>query len=186
MMKTSQKTTLLCYSALMCALIIVSTLFFKFSLPGTDILITTQVFFILLCGHILPIRYCFYTIGAYILIGLLGVPVFSAVCGPAVLATPSFGYLLGFPFGAAAIAFSRKRLSRLKYGDYLTSFIGLIVIYLIALPYIAVLKGAFLAAPVPFGTLMTAYCFAFLPLDILKAVLAALVGGRLRKILRLA
>lgn len=182
----TQKTTLLCYSALMCALIIVSTLWLKFSLPGTDVLVTTQVFFILLCGQLLPVRYCLYTIGVYLLIGLCGVPVFSAVAGPAVLATPSFGYLLGFPLGAMAAALCRERLKMKKGNDLIASLIGLAVIYVVALSYIAVLKGVVMAAPVPFGTLMTAYFLAFLPLDLVKAVLASLLGARLRKILRLS
>ena len=39
---------LLCYSALMCTLIIVSTLWIRFPIPGTDVMFTTQVFFVLL------------------------------------------------------------------------------------------------------------------------------------------
>ena len=181
-----QKTVLLCYSSLMCALIIVSTLWLKFSLPGTDMMVTTQVFFILLCGQILPSRYCLYTIGAYVLIGLCGVPVFSAAAGPAVIATPSFGYLLGFPFAAMTTARLRVGLKQKKGSDLFASLAGLAVLYGIALSYIAFLKGVVLAAPLPFATLATAYFLAFLPLDICKAVLAAFLGKRLRAILRLS
>ena len=81
---------LLCYSALMCALIIVSTLWIRFPIPGTDVMFTTQVFFVLLCGQLLPPRYCLYTLLLYVGMGLAGVPVFSSICGPAVLSTPSF------------------------------------------------------------------------------------------------
>ena len=38
-----------------------------------------------------------------------------------------------------------------------------------------------LNAPVSLGVLLSAYCFAFLPLDIVKALLAAALAGRLRK-----
>lgn len=183
---TKSKTTLLTYSALMCSLIIVSTLWLKFTIPGTDVLVTSQVFFILLCGQILPAKYCVYTIGAYIFIGLMGVPVFSATAGPAVIAMPTFGYLLGFPFAAVAVSQLRKTLSGIKAGSYIASMTGIVVNYVIALSYIAVLKGIFLGAPVPFSVLMTAYCFAFLPLDIAKGILAAFIGDRLRKVLKLA
>lgn len=72
----TKQVRLLTYSALMCALIIVSTLWLKFSIPGTDMMVTTQVFFVLLCGFLLPPKYCLYTLGAYLLLGLIGLPFF--------------------------------------------------------------------------------------------------------------
>lgn len=176
------KTLTLCYSALMCALLIVSTLWFKFTLPGTDVLVTTQIFFVLLCGQLLPVRHCFYAIGLYLAIGLMGVPVFSAASGPAVLATPSFGYLLGFPFGAMLTSRVNEKMRGHKSAPWIASLLGLLVIYGVALAYIALLKGAFLAAPLPFSTLLSSYCLVFLPMDFIKAILAAALGKRLRKL----
>ena len=40
--------------------------------------------------------------------------------------------------------------------------------------------GAFLSAPVPFSVLMYSYVLVFLPLDLVKAFLAGLLGRRLR------
>lgn len=182
----TRQVRLLTLSALMCTLIIVSTLWIKFTIPGTDVMFSSQVFFVLLCGLLLPPRYCFYTLGAYLLLGLIGLPVFTATVGPAVIATPSFGYLVAFPFEAAAASVAAGRLADKKWGRYAAVLIGVVVSYAIALPYVAVLKGVYLNAPVPFGVLLSAYCFAFLPLDIVKAVLAALLAGRLEKPLDLA
>ena len=182
MTETTRKMT---YSALMCALIIVSTLWLKFPIPGTDVLFTTQVFFILLCGQLLPPRYCFFAIGAYLFLGLIGLPVFSATQGIAVILTPSFGYLLSFPFAAGAVSAVRNKLPSQFIARIIASCIGIVVMYLIALSYIAVLRGVYLAAPVPIGTLLASYCFAFLPLDIVKGVLAALLSAKLEHPLRL-
>lgn len=55
----TRQVRLLTLSALMCALIIVSTLWLKFTIPGTDVMFSSQVFFVLLCGLLLPPRYCF-------------------------------------------------------------------------------------------------------------------------------
>ena len=55
------------------------------------------------------------------------------------------------------------------------------VSYLVALPYVAVLKGVYLNAPVPLEVLLSAYCLAFLPLDLVKAALAAALAGRLER-----
>ena len=168
---------LLCYSALMCALIIVSTLWIRFPIPGTDVMFTTQVFFVLLCGQLLPPRYCLYTLLLYVGMGLAGVP--------AVLSTPSFGYLLGFIVAAPAEAFFRQKMQKKQSRDFLAALLGIVVIYAVALPYVAILKGAFLSAPVPFSVLMYSYFLVFLPLDLVKAFLAGLLGRRLRIALRM-
>ena len=116
----------------------------------------------LLCGLLLPPRYCFYTLGAYLLLGLAGLPVFTATVGPAVIATPSFGYLIAFPFEAAVTSAAAGRLVNQKGGRYISVLIGVAVSYVIALPYVALLKGVYLNAPVSLGVLLSAYCFAFL------------------------
>lgn len=173
----TKQVRLLTLSALMCTLIIVSTLWIKFTIPGTDVMFSTQVFFVLLCGLLLPPRYCFYTLGAYLLLGLIGLPVFTATVGPAVIATPSFGYLIAFPFEAAVTSAAASRLADKKWGRYAAVLIGVVVSYVIALPYVAVLKGVYLNAPVPLGVLLSTYCFAFLPLDIVKGHSGRPAGG---------
>lgn len=170
-------------SALMCALIMAATLWFKFTIPGTGVMVTLQVFFVLLTGLLLPPNYCFFTLGAYLMLGLMGLPVFSSVCGPAVLATPSFGYLLGFPFAAAGVSACNSLLLRWKWHRYAAASLGVLINYAVALPYIAVLNGAFFHAPLDISTLFNAYCFAFLPLDIVKALLAATLAAKLDKAL---
>ena len=177
----NEKTKQLAYAALMCTMIIVSTLWLKFPIPGTDVLFTTQVFFILLCGQLLPPRYCFLSIGAYVLLGLVGLPVFSAVQGIGVIATPSFGYLLSFPFAAAAVSTIKSRFKGKKGARLYSSLIGIAVMYSIALPYIAILRNLYLSAPIPLTTLLSSYCLAFLPMDIIKGILAALFSARLEK-----
>ncbi len=175
-----KQTRLLTYSALMCALIIISTLFIKFTIPGTDILFTTQVFFILLCGQVLPPKYCIYSICTYLFLGLVGLPVFSAVSGLMVLITPSFGYLLGFPIAAAVEASLLRRRHLLKH-RLAASFLSLLTLYAAALCYIAALSSLYMKTPIGFDKLMSAYCLAFLPFDLVKAVLAAYAGSRLEK-----
>lgn len=159
-----------CLAALLCTVLIVSTLLLRFTIPGTTVLVTTQLFFVLLYGLLFPAKLALSAIGVYILLGLAGLPIFSGVTGPAVLFTPSFGYLLGFLFAAFCCAWVKKRTN--KYWP--AASVGLISFYLIALPCIALV--------VPVQTLspfLMAYCVPFLPLDILKTILAVAVARRL-------
>ena len=54
-------TMRLCHCALLCALIILSKPLFRFTIPGTDVMVTLQTLFVLLCGQLLPVCYCLYT-----------------------------------------------------------------------------------------------------------------------------
>lgn len=172
-------TAMMCYCALFCALIIVSTLLFRFTIPGTDVMITLQVLFVLLCGQVLPPKYCLYTTGTYLLAGLVGLPVFSAVNGPAALSTPSFGYLLGFPAAACVCALVRMHTGSKKGSRYLASFCGTGIMYVVATLYILLLSQVLLQNTLSVKELLTSYVLVFLPLDILKACVAAWLGCRM-------
>lgn len=181
----SGRIELLCYSALLCALIVVSTLWLRFPVPGTDTLLTTQTFFVLLCGQLLPPRYCLYTLLLYVLMGTLGLPAFSGVCGPGVIATPSFGYLLGFIVAAPLEAWLLKKSPKTSFRAILAALISLLAVYAVALPYILFLNEFVTSKSVPFFAVATGYFLIFLPPDLAKALLAVWAGRRMRKILRL-
>lgn len=173
------RTIRLCYCALMCALIILSTQLFRFTIPGTDVMITLQVFFVLLCGQLLPPRYCLYILGLYLIAGIVGLPVFSALNGPAVFSTPSAGYLIGFTPAACICSLIRRKANGKRY---FASLIGLVILYFIALLYLVILSQVFTAVSIGMTTLVTQYCLLFLPLDIVKAIAAAWMGHRLSRI----
>lgn len=175
-------TPMICCCALFCALIIVSTLLFRFTIPGTDVMVTLQVFFVLLCGQMLTPKYCLYTTGAYLLAGLIGLPVFSAVNGPAVVATPSFGYLLAFPAAAAVCSFVRILTDRKKGSRYLASFCGIVVMYGIAVLYILLLSRVLMNTAFAAGQLVSSYLLIFLPLDLAKGWAAAWLSRHLKNL----
>lgn len=184
-MQKSRSIRHFCLSALMCALLIVSTLLLRFPLPGTDVLFTTQLIFVLLAGLVLPTPYGLYAVLGYIFLGLMGIPVFSSVSGLAVVATPSFGFLLGFPCAVMIAALVRRFLEQKKSCDILAALAGTIAVYMVALSYIALLNGVWLRSPIGLKELLATYCAWFLPLDIVKAALAAMIAPRLRKAIRL-
>ncbi len=173
------KTFMLCYCALLCALIVLSTVLFRFTLPGTDVMVTLQAFFVLLCGQLLPVRHCLYTTGAYLLAGLIGLPVFSAISGPAVITTPSFGFLLAFPAAAASCSLVRQKCAYKQGSRYLASLCGIVVMYGIAVAYLWVLSQVYLANTFSLSPMLASYCLVFLPLDLLKGIGAAWLGKRM-------
>lgn len=68
--------------------------------------ITLQTFAVAVAGLVLGWRRGFLAVALYVAVGLAGVPVFSGgTGGVAVLAGPTVGYLLAFPFAAAVAGF---------------------------------------------------------------------------------
>ncbi len=68
--------------------------------------ITLQTLAVALCGLVLGVGRGTAAVGLYILLGLIGLPIFAGFrSGPAVLAGPSAGYIIGFLLAAATVGF---------------------------------------------------------------------------------
>jgi biotin transport system substrate-specific component len=178
-----QKTRYLALSAVCTALMAVGA-YIRFPLPFLSVQFTTQVFFLLITGLILPPAFSTGALAAYVLLGLAGFPVFSAGGGLQTVLTPNFGYLLGFVFSAFVTSFLRKRW-RGRFQYLIPAIIGALAVYMVALPYVALLSSMYQSKPVAFSTLMKGYFLIFLPLDLVKAAGAAIVARQVKKAIRL-
>ena len=81
---------------------------------GTDVY-TLQFLFTLLAGLLLGARLGAVAVAAYILLGLVGVPVFASGGGPAYVLQPTFGYLLGFVLQAWFCGRYARRVSHVSF-----------------------------------------------------------------------
>ncbi len=178
-----QKTKYLTLSALCTALMVVGA-YLRFPLPFLAVQFTTQVFFLLVTGLVLPPKYSAGALCAYVLLGLIGLPVFSQGSGLQTVLTYNFGYLLGFIFSAFITSVLRKRWKEKKWGYIVPALIGVLAVYAVALPYAALVSAIYMAKPIAFTALINGFFLAFLPLDILKAAGAALVASQLQRVLR--
>lgn len=158
MMKT--KDFVLC--ALFAAIICVSAII-TIPLPFTPVPITLHVMTICIAGGVLGYKKGMIAVGVYILLGFIGLPVFSGMkSGPAVLFGPTGGYILGFLpmtflIGFLVCYFIKPENSvMIKCTKYCVAmFLGLLVLYVfgtVQLMFIAHLDlfGALSAAVLPF------------------------------------
>lgn len=94
------------------ALVAVSAILPALNVAG-PVPITLQTFAVLLCGAVLGARRGFLAVLLYVVVGAAGLPVFSGGAGGlGVLAGPTAGYLVGFPFAAALCGFLVERVPR--------------------------------------------------------------------------
>lgn len=139
--------------------------------------VTLQVFFACISGMLLGPVWGAAAQGLYVLLGLVGLPVFSAGGGLMYVVNPMFGFLLGLIPMAAIVGFLTK-YPRIPL--FVAGLAGLLLLYLAALPYFYFATGQAL----PLRELLMSACFAFLPFDLLKLLSASMLGKRLIFLLR--
>ena len=93
--KTKKLSTVSMVLCGMFAALVAIGAFIQIPVPYMDYF-TLQFFFVLLAGLILGADKGAISVGCYVLLGLVGVPIFAAGGGIGYIFRPSFGYLVGF------------------------------------------------------------------------------------------
>lgn len=144
---------------------------------------TLQFLFTMLAGLLLGGRKGALSVGVYILLGLVGLPVFAEGGGFWYILKPSFGYLLGFMLAAyvtgAVVERKKKLLTRWVIA---VNFLGLFIVYAAGMIYYYVICNYVIDTPIALGPLFL-YCFVLaVPGDICLCILAAILTVRVRPI----
>lgn len=146
---------------------------------------TLQFLFTTLAGILLGPNLGALSVVCYLLLGLVGFPIFAAGGGLAYVFQPSFGYLIGFCLGtyitgkiaAGSPDPSTKRL--LAAGLF-----GLLAVYTLGMVYFWAISRFYLGDAITVPTLLL-YCFLLpVPGDLLLCVTAAVLGRRLLPIIK--
>ena len=149
-------------------------------IPVEPVAITLQFLFTAMAGILLGRRYGALSQLVYVLLGLVGLPVFTQGGGPGYVFQPSFGFLLGLIPCAWVIGY----LSRKRDGApwlALSCAAGLAVLYLVGLPYMALILNVYLGKAMDLRAILMAGMVPFLPGDALKIAIAAAVCPILRR-----
>lgn len=152
-------------------------------IPLPVIPFTLQVFAVSLCALCLSRLQAFLAISLYVLIGLLGIPVFAGgVSGPQVILMPSFGFILGFIPMTLIINTLYHKLPRSL--SYLAFIAGSLSLYIIALPVLYFNLKILAGITLPLSKLLLSYWLFFIPTDILSMFLSYQVQNRFLSHLR--
>ena len=114
----------------------------------------------------------------YVVLGLVGLPIFTAGGGPQYILHPTFGFLLGLIPSALIIGYLAEK-SRRKTRLILACLAGLGVLYLVGLPYMGLVLNLYLGKAMSLGQILWGGMVLFLPGDAIKIAAAVLVGERL-------
>jgi biotin transport system substrate-specific component len=169
-------TLRLAQSALFVALIAICS---QIAIPlPSGVPINLALFAVYLCALIMPAKYSIISVAVYLLLGLIGVPVFAGLkAGPAALFGKTGGYLIGYLLCAFIIGLFRKKLSNFL-NRILVLALGLFVCYIFGTLWFMRLTGLGL-------TESLIYCVVpFLFGDAVKIAAAAALAPKIENVLK--
>lgn len=145
-------------------------------IPFLLVPITLQTLFVVLSALVLERRLAVLSVIVYIMIGLVGFPIFANGGGINYIFSPTFGYLVSFIFAIYFISsFKEKNI-------YISTAIGMLIIYFFGMIYFIFIQYVLNGKVYLISYLFYNLFLVFLPGDILSCVVA-IIGYR--KILRL-
>ena len=163
----------------LCVAILCITSYFVIPIPFSPVVLGFQTIMVNLIGLMFQPKESGMTIFIYLLMGLMGLPVFSTgTSGPGKLFGPTGGFYFGFLVAVLLISLLKgKKISFLRY-CLVTIVVGLPVQHAFAILFMCIhnnwnIEAAFLTVSLP-----------FLVGDIVKCVMASMIGVSLNRVLR--
>jgi biotin transport system substrate-specific component len=156
------------------------------TIPTPLVPITLQTFFVLMSGLLLGPKYGPLSQVLYLAMGLAGLPVFAGGTGGIHrVLSPSFGFLLGYPFVSWVTGFLSsgnwipKEGRKAAVGYSFVCFAATAVLYAIALPCFHFNMKYVAKTPVSVGRTLQVAFLPFVIGDSIKAVVAGYLARRL-------
>ena len=147
------------------------------TIPLPIVPITGQTLGVLVVGAALGARRGAAALTTYMLTGLAGLPVFAGFTGTiAAVATPSFGFILGFiPAAFLAGWFAERTWDRRPWLAMVGFVAASIVPFLVGVPYMAYILNVVMGAGYDLGGIIAVGVTPFIAGGLVKAAIAAIV-----------
>ncbi len=144
---------------------------------------TLQPLIVLLSGILLGPKYGPLSIIVWIILGCLGLPVFNqGQAGVGMLFGPTGGFIVSFIVGSGVAGYLTEHSSNKSLGRNIAYMVfSMLVIYVVGAIGFMFNFTYFLNKPMTWEKTFILAVAPFLPFDIIKAVIAAYVGGKVRK-----
>lgn len=174
--RNMSRTKILVLTALMTACICVAA---PFSVPIGPVPISLATFVLMISVYVLGAKMSLVSCVLYLLLGLVGLPVFSGFsAGAAKLAGPTGGYLIGYIFLILISGIFAEKSGFKAVWCVLGFVIGTAVLYAVGTAWLKISTGTTVKAALLSGTVL------FLPGDAVKIAAAVIIGSRLRRAIR--
>jgi biotin transport system substrate-specific component len=149
-------------------------------IPVPVVPFTLQFLFTTLAGLLLGGKNGAISVGVYIFLGLLGLPIFASGGGISYVLNPTFGYLIGFCIGAYLTGRIANTTPQPSFKRLLIAcFSGLLVVYLCGMTYFYIISDFYMGTPIGLWPLFLYGFILAAPGDIVLCILGSVLGKRL-------
>lgn len=141
---------------------------------------TLQFLFTMLAGLLLGGKLGSFSVLVYIVLGLIGLPIFAEGGGIGYVLKPSFGYIIGFCAGTFVTGSIANKVHNPSYKLLMVAnFAGLFIVYAFGMVYYYIVSNYVLGIGIGLWPLFL-YCFILaVPGDIVLCVISAILAKRL-------
>ncbi len=161
-------------------------------IPTQPVPITLQILFCMYAGILLGAKLGFASQIIYVLMGLIGLPVFAnGASGFGYILQPTFGFLIGFILCGYVTGKISERIHDVKgikgfIYILIATVCGLAVVYLVGVPYLYMIFKVYKGNAITFNTALKWGFYPFIVQDLVKCFLVALTSVKVLPALRRA
>ncbi len=166
------------YIGLITAMITISAFI---RIPNPYLPFTLQMLVIFIIPAVFGSRLSFYGVLIYLVLGLIGLPIFASGGGISYFLRPSFGFLIGFLFAVIPAGFVAKKIDNI-YGYALSILVSLFIIYLIGLIYFYLNINYVQDKAMDFSTAFKVSILPFIIPEIVKMIMAIVLIPAVKRI----
>jgi biotin transport system substrate-specific component len=151
-------------------------------IPVPPVPFTLQTLFVYLSADILGSRRGSQSQLIFLVLGLMGVPVFALGGGPGYVLQPTFGYLLAFPIAAWAIGRILDRQHQaIRWRAFFTAnAVGFLIIFTAGVAYLYINVNVIVHKSISWTTAFWSGAVIFLPGEGIKMAVAAVLAKKIR------
>ncbi len=139
--------------------------------------ITLQLAMVLLSGSIGGKKIGVMAVSIYIVMGLIGLPIFSTGGGIFYFLKPTFGYLIGFIFASLIAGIECKTL----WTKLISLLLAVLIAHVVGVAYLYLTLNYYLSTPITVETAIISGSLMFLPTDVLFSFVVAFISYKLKK-----
>ncbi len=177
-MNTSAQLRMMVFASLMTALIAIGG-YLSFPIPLIPVPIVLADFFVMLAGLLLGAAWGSASVGLFLFLGAMGIPVFAGgASGVAVFLGPTGGFLVGYLLGALVIGWVSGKGKPSSVKDFIALLLGDFVLFGLGIVWLKTVLKVTWAKALGFGLL------PFIPGTVIKMATAIILVRTLRPYLK--
>ncbi|MHD0383503.1 biotin transporter BioY [Staphylococcus simulans] len=144
-----------------------------------------QIVTVFIVAHLFSVKVAFWSQALYVIMGLLGLPVFASGGGLFYVLKPTFGFLIGFVIAAWIMAWFKERSEKTSFSNiFIINIVGTVVIYIFGCIYFYLIMNFVAHTPITINHIFTGIVLLSGPGDIILSGVSAMLILRLEKVMK--